>query len=399
MIKKLRLRFIMVALTSVFVTLTVIMGLINGLNYHNILEESDEMLEILSENDGVLSSFRPKTSKEWNPEAPFDTRFFMVALDTNNEVSAIQMARIAAIDEEQAIVYAKQVRQENKEHGFIGHYRYTIEDDDEKATIYFLDCHRSLDSFYTFLKASCLVSVVGFLVVSGLIIFFSSRIMAPVIESYMKQKRFITDAGHELRTPLATIQADADVLSLDGENEWICDIQNQVQKLTRLTDELIEMAKMDELSDQKDFSSFSISSLIQECVDSFLSKAKANHKKLNISIEPDINYNGNRNQIEKVLDALLDNAIKYAPQNSQIDIRLFKNKKNVIIEFENEANQMKENDLNHLFDRFYRVDSSRNTKTGGYGIGLSMVQSVIENHGGYIETTLKEKRFKISIRL
>ena len=99
------------------------------------------------------------------------------------------------------------------------------------------------------------------------------------------------------------------------------------------------------------------------------------------------------------MDALFDNAIKYAPENSQIDIRLFKKKKNIVIEFENEANQMKESDLDHLFDRFYRVDSSRNTQSGGYGIGLSMVHSVIENHGGNIEAILKGRRFIISIRL
>ncbi|MBP3853188.1 MAG: HAMP domain-containing histidine kinase, partial [Erysipelotrichaceae bacterium] len=291
MIKQLRQRFLIAAFSSVFITLLVLIATINIINYRNVLKEADGTLTMLIENDGqfpspeqMIGQKRPPMDM-FNEETPFETRFFVVTLDENGQSVQTQTSQIAAIDQKAAESYGKQVFKESSDRGFIDSYRFHKVTEKTGTTVYFLDCHRSLINFYSFLRASLIVSAIGFFIVAVLLLFFSKKIMAPVIESYEKQKRFITDAGHELKTPLATIQADADVLSLQENNEWIDDIHVQVDKMSKLTNELIELAKMEEMDDRSAFVDFPISDIVSESAERFLTKARAQKKELTLDIE------------------------------------------------------------------------------------------------------------------
>lgn len=405
MIKQLRQRFLWVAFTSVFITLTVIMTAINVMNYQNVVRQADRMLEMLVANNGKFPTPDQPLDPDHEPigpmdeETPFDTRFFSVVVDENGKVKETQTSQIAAIDKEKAGQYGEQVAKQADTQGFIDTYRYQVSKDSDQAKIYFLDCRRSLENFHSFLQASILVSVLGLIVVCALIYFFSKRIMAPVAESYEKQKRFITDASHELKTPLATIQADADVLAMQEDNEWIDDIHVQVDKMTRLTNEMVELARMEEVQDQANFVEFPISDIVNDACQEFTSKAKAQEKTIRTDIEPGLVYKGDSNQISKMMDILLDNAIKYSITPSEILVQLHKEHRAIVLKVQNKTEGLEQEDLRHLFDRFYRKDASRNSKTPGYGIGLSIVRAIVENHHGNIEPSLNDGLFTISIRL
>ena len=195
-----------------------------------------------------------------------------------------------------------------------------------------------------------------------------------------KQKRFITDASHELKTPLTIMNANVEVLEIEnGENEWLTSIKNQISRLTDMTKKLTLMSKMDESNNIYEFTDFDISKVLKDTIDDFSSLSSTKDKKITTSIDDDIIFNGNSELVSELFHILLENAYKYSEED--IDISLKKDNKNIVIEFSNRAD-VPDGSLDYLFDRFYRMDASRNSTTGGNGIGLSIAKSIVDiNHG------------------
>lgn len=218
--------------------------------------DADHTLQILAQNGGSF----PSTSgwpgnkggkgnhlRSGSPELPYETRYFYIELDAEGRVETVNTGKIAAVDTQTAAEYAKTVWQSGKTQGFFGDYRYLCTQEQEGTLLVFVDCGRSLDSFRTLLLSSVLFSMGGTALVFVLLLLFSKRIVRPFSEIYEKQKRFITDAGHELKTPLTIIDADAEVLTMDiGENEWVDEICNQTRRLANLTNDLIFLSRMEE---------------------------------------------------------------------------------------------------------------------------------------------------------
>lgn len=246
MIKKLRIKFVIMTMASLLLVLGIIIGSVNALNYRNIVAEADSILTMLAENGGTFPQMAgpgvaPGPHKrELSPEVPFESRYFTVNLDASGAVLRTDTGKIAAIDADTAAAYAGRVWESGDRQGFVGNYRFIRCETGTGSIVIFLDCGRSLFTFRTFLLYSCEISLLGVLTVLILLMVFSRRIIEPVSESYEKQKRFITDAGHELKTPLTVIDADAELLLMDyGENEWIRDIRAQTKRLATLTNNLI----------------------------------------------------------------------------------------------------------------------------------------------------------------
>lgn len=231
-----------------------------------------------------------------------------------------------------------------------------------------------------------LLALLGLLSVFVLLLLLSRRMVRPVAESYEKQKRFITDAGHELKTPMTIISADADLAEMEcGENQWISDIRRQAQRLTGLTNDLIYLSHMDEEQPKLQRIEFPISDVAEEMAQSFQSLAKSQEKEFSAYIQPMLPFTGDEKAIRQLLSILLDNALKYSPVGGHLELRLEKQGRAIALAVSNTSAQPVDRDkLPHLFDRFYRTDQSRNSETGGYGLGLSIARSIVLAHKGKI---------------
>ncbi len=465
MIKKLRIKFIAITMLSLFLVLALILGTINIINYHNIVEDADATLEVLQENQGSFPTeqyhqkralqdttvqeeedvdefdeddlqpvpgTKPGTDasgqnppakpsgeniappaenrEDWmkeghgglSRETPYSARYFWVFFDENGEISETNTDRIISVDEEQAEEYAEEVLEKGKERGFKEDFRYVVSEEEEGIRVIFLDCWSDLSTFRDFLRASCLIALAGMLAVFLLIFFLSSRIVKPISDSYEKQKRFITDAGHEIKTPLAIIDADAEVLEMDvGEdNEWITDIRQQIKRLTGLTNDLVALSRMEEGGENLLKTEFSYSEALEEIAQPFRSLAKIQGKELEIDIQEDVDFYGDEKSIRQLTSILMDNAMKYSADQSTVTLKAGKNGRGVFLEVANVAENLKKEDTEYLFDRFYRADSSRNSEKGGHGIGLSLARAITEAHGGKIQASLAgDQRLKIAVYL
>lgn len=410
MIKKLRIKLIFAAMISLLAVLLVIMGTVGCLNYIKIVSDADKTLSILEENDGFFPNTQQEPSEmpddvfpfsrgRWikddaiPPELPFETRYFFARLDENGDTLSVNTGKIAAIDNETAEEYAKSVWEDGSHKGFIGNYRYIMSDSDEGSLIIFLDCGRSLDNFRTLLISCIAVSITGSALVLLLLILLSGRIVKPFSENYEKQKRFITDAGHELKTPLTIIDADAEILAMDiGENEWLNDIQAQTKRLTELTNDLILLSRMEEEQKAAQMMDFPLSDAAEETLQSFQNVAKAQGRILDIHIEPMVSFCGDEKSIRKLISILMDNAIKYSQPGGNISFDLSRQKNQINISVYNTAEHISKEQTPYLFDRFYRTDQSRNSSTGGYGLGLSIAQAIVLAHKGKISASTSDER-------
>ena len=417
MIKRLRLKFALSAIISVLLVLIVLVGGINLLNYNKIVSESDQILKLLSDNNGAFPEFRmfdepfePEPGRRGDrldsPELAFETRYFSVLFDEDKEIIITNTGMISAVSPSRAETYATKVVNSGRTKGFIGDYRYSVINyDDGSSLVLFVDCGLSLSNFRNFLAVSVTISAVCLLIISIAVFLISGKAVKPVAESYEKQKRFITDAGHEIKTPLAIINADSDVLMTEvGEdNEWLTDIKKQTERLTELTNELVLLTKMEEGSSSLVFEKINLSSLVEDQADSFKVLADAGKKFLENDIEKDIHINGDKKTIYELLSILLDNAVKYCPEGKKIYVRCYKDDRYARIEVINDtSDDISEADLKNLFDRFYRTDSSRNSETGGHGIGLSIAKAIVEAHKGKISAKKDRPysiKFKVSFRL
>jgi two-component system sensor histidine kinase CiaH len=454
MFQKLRLRLITASMISVAAVLILLIGAINGLNYRNIVRDADRLLTMIADNNGQFPEITPEggsekgsetslddentksngaasdeegtksdesasgdksekpedaaTSKNTMPDAPgsrglfgdagkmtadtpFESRYFTVVFNSDGDVDSVNVSRIAAVDEDEAQELAKTVLDAGRTNGFSGYYRFRLTENGDQTLVSFLDCNRSLSNFRSFLLSSLLVAVIGFAAILALVIPLSGRAIRPMQENYQKQKRFITDAGHELKTPLTIINADLSVLESDvGTSEWIDDARAQTDRLARLTEELVYLSRMDEDNKKESRIAFPLSDVVQEEAQSFRSRALTENKSFESQIEPMLTLTGDTRAIRQLVSILLDNALKYSEENGSIKITLSRKGKQAILTVKNTTKEIRKEELGHLFDRFYRTDRSRNSRTGGYGLGLSIAQAVVSAHGGKIAASTED---------
>lgn len=387
MIKKLRYKFIAIAMCSVVIVLGSIIGIINIINYSQINKRGDVILKVLSDNFGVFPKklYYNKHNDIISPETLFTTRYFTVVIDEEGTIVFINTGNTAATSTTAAADYTKKVFEQKKISGFIGNYKYNRIPYYTDYMYIFLDCRQELSTFYSFLIISIVVSLIGILFVFILLLSLSKIVIRPIAESYEKQKRFITDANHEIKTPLAIIDANTEVLELEyGESEWTKSTKNQIRRLSSLTENLIFLSRMDEENHGFPMEDFSISNAVLERAKMFETIAIAQEKTLYLEIMPSVFYHGNESMICQLISILLDNAIKYSNSCGKIFLSLKRNERKVELVVRNTVDEIPKGNLDRIFDRFYRLDNSRNSETGGYGIGLSMAKAIVNTHKGKI---------------
>ena len=394
MIQKLRRDLLTAAMVSLGLVFTVIVLAANLFSYREMIHDADALLTILAENGGTFPDWKSQAMQDLltrSPEVLFTCRYFSVSMTDAETVTATNTEKISAVDETGAAEYAKAVWFQGK--GFYRNFRFVRLSGGEETLFVFMDCEKELTAFYGFLKTTILIAVMGLLSVFVLLLILSGRITKPVAESYEKQKRFITDAGHEIKTPLTIISADAEVLDMKvGENEWLKDIQFQITRLTALTNDLIYLSKMEESQGHLQMADFSISDLTDELVQSFQALAKTKGRSFTSSIQPGIVLCGDERAISQAISNLLDNALKYSELDGSISVELKRRGHSICLDVFNTTSAISEENLKNLFERFYRADPSRNSQTGGHGIGLSIVKAVITAHKGEIRASSRDGR-------
>ena len=426
--RRLRRKFVLVAMGAVTIVLTLIIAGINIVNYSHVCKMADARLDyILAGKGGIDWGDDPKTDlgqdavagkvatgnraavrvrhfEGMTAESPFDTRYFTVTIDAG-QVADVNTARIAAVGAKRAACIAAGLYSKGWTSGFSGNYRYTVTVQGDETTYVFVDCSRELTSFHSFLSASVAISCIGWLAVLAIVAGASGAVIRPMVESYSKQKRFITDASHEIKTPLAVIDAANEVQEIEsGESEWTQSIHEQVARLTALTERLVFLARMDEGSAGFAMTSFDLSEAVDKAAAPFESVAVSRGKRLSTSIASGVRAHADAAAVAQVVELLLDNATRYASEDSVIELSLRavsrgQGKGAAELVVSNAVDELPEGDLDRLFDRFYRVDVSRSSKTGGSGVGLSVVRAIAEAHGGSAFVCGRGNQITFTVRL
>lgn len=395
---KLRRKFISVSMASLMAVLILLVAGINVFNYTVQVRSQEKLLDMIIDNGGRFPTPPPKepdhpfqVSRQISPEAGFTTRYFTLRSDKNGEIHAVDMDFIASISETEAKEYVREILEKGKTSGFYGDYRFRVYQDVDGKVFVFLNSGKEIQTIKMLAVTSISIALIISLAVFILLCLTSKAAIRPFIKNARQQKRFITDAGHELKTPLTSISTSADVLALtQGENEWVINIQKQALRLTKLVGELVSLSRLDEENSIREQGEFSLSEAIWESAEPFLSLAKEAGKSFEHTIEEDLSYFGNQSDIQKMLSILLDNAVRYSNSGGTIRLSARREKRNIIIEVFNTCEQIGTKNLERLFGRFYREEQSRSRNTGGTGVGLSIAKAIVEAHKGSISVESKD---------
>ena len=400
MIRRLRRRFIRIATLSVTAVMLLLTVLLNTANYVSTTRELRDMLQLITSNQGTIPAYRPageapsappKTPQpprdgSFTAETPYSTRYFVLRYQDDGTLVNADLQNIASVTEEDITPYLSAAVAHGAGYGSYGSYRYYVTRTGEGRNMaVFLDGYQQLRAVGLVLLWSLAADVVCILLVVVLVVLLSRRAIDPVVRSAEKQKQFITDASHELKTPITVISTCLRVLEMEtGKQKWIDKAQAQTEKLTALVNALVTLSRMDEGVSPLKMEPFPISEAVADTAEPFRDLAQSKGHALVLDIVPELTYKGDEYAIRQLVSILLDNAVKYARADSPITLTLEKTRRGVTLRCRNGSDPIPEETLAKLFDRFYRTDPSRNAATGGFGIGLSIARSIAEAHRGSI---------------
>lgn len=387
MIKTLQKRFVITAMTAITMLIVFMLGTINIANVIMVRSETSATLRMISENDGDPGNLqdhpplgKPGMSGVKNDyDKMLSSNFFVVRFSSGGEVIFSDVNRVASITNADAEELGNEVYESGKTSGKIGKFRYTVTNSRNKMgkTAVFLDVSDEITSYLRVLFLSCAAGIICFGFMLLLVIGLSRKAIRPIAQNMEKQKQFVTNAGHEIKTPLAIIQANVDAMVLyNGENKWSKNIKEQTIRLAGLMKNLLFLAKTDEGAENVEKIDFLLSDSLTEAVQSFSVLIAQKDIALITEIEENITIHANKEQIIQLIFILLDNAVKYTDRGGDLRILLKRSEKGAVLQVENTCSSLSETEPDKLFDRFYRADQARTQKSGGYGIGLSVAKSV-----------------------
>lgn len=386
MIKKLRRKFIIVAMISVFIVLALTMTIINVSNYVSIENSANEILkEVIKQgtDEPTPSSNGPNVKKRVDLR---EEHYFIVSFNNDGSINDTNDFHTFILSKEECNELATKVFNNELLGNKYGTLRFKKELKDDGLTyVGFVDIKEKLNNFYDFLITSVLISSGAYITLSIFIIVASKIAFRPNEEAYKKQKRFITNASHELKTPLTVISADMDIIEMDnGKSEWSDSIRDQIKRLTEMTNQLVLLSKLEEDDPNSfEFKEFSLSEICENAINAFSN----NFKKENINFTSDISnkliMNGNQKMIEELIYIFLDNSVKYTGGDNKVSsFNVNENKGKIEFKFVNSLNKDDEVDIKQMMERFYRSPSN---KKEGSGVGLSIAQEIINLHKGTIK--------------
>lgn len=401
---------------SIIVVLMAIIGTITLINYNKTVDNIDKVLTVLVDNGGKFNNLdfgddnlentdgnnnkdnlnHQKDHGEFTKETPYWTRFFSVKFTNSNPDPAVDTSMIASVSKEEAIDMAKETIDSNSMIGFYGAYRYKVKITDDFKLVVFVDCTKEMRSIRYSVFTGTWISLVGIIAVFIIVFIFSKIVFNPVKRTYDKQKRFVTNAAHELKTPLTIISAnneliDAQYNSLDETQA----IDKQVKKLTIMINNLTLLSKLDEEEKNVDLKEkVDLTKLSNDLIEPFKVIFESRNIKFNFFVDDNCYIKGNTNLISQLLSLLIDNANKYALTYINFEVRIVG--KGVELKTSNDAD-IDEKNPNLLLERFYRNDKARG-KIEGSGIGLSVVNEIVKLHKGTIKLNASNNVYSCVIK-
>ena len=388
MTKTLKRRFIIFTMAAVTCLLLFIVLAINSLNWMMLERQSDTVLETLVDADGAFHKMDfdrpPPFSRPLDMDRMRASRFFIVRSDSRGNIVDVNIDQISAIDRETAKSYALKALKTDKENGQIDGYKFAVKQMGQGRLTFFMDTSVQSDNFRIVLFVSTAIAVLCWMALLLIVILLSGKVIRPVLVGMEKQKQFITNAGHEMKTPLAIIQSNNDTMALiHGENKYNVHIRNQTKRLNVLMSNLLTLAKLDE-EIPLPTESVNISEAANELLPVYEEEAQARNLQFDVQIEPNVVIQTNKDSFRQLLTILLDNALKYTPDSGYIRLSLIRDGRQIKIIEENTCDQSLEPNTERLFERFYRGDAARTQQkdSSGYGIGLSAARAICENFVG-----------------
>lgn len=415
MIKKMRRKF------SIFVMVGLLLitgGFVFAINYVNaaiLRQQSQSMLHMLLKSDGRRPAAEagkdmqtgdgedrtappaekapPEGMRQNAPWQPPDDRSFItnlsnsytVRLDRSNQITEWFSDRKELYTDDQVQEIVGLVLEKGKDFGKIGSQYYSMAERPYGSLIVFLDARREQENARQLLISSSIVGMGAYILMSLGALLLIRRITQPVQEAFEKQKQFVWDASHELKTPLAVISANAEALGGEvGENRWLNYIRSEVQRTDLLVKNLLMLAQLDGGQTEQHKSRFNLSHAVLSVVLPFESAVFEESKNLQIEVQDDIIYNGNEEMIKQLVVILLGNALKYSDSGGTITVSLARKDDKRILQVHNTGEGIPHEELPRIFERFYRIDPSRNRENEGHGMGLAIAKTIVEAHKGRI---------------
>ena len=395
MIKQLQKKFVLSSMLAITVLLVVVLGGVNVVNAISTNRQSDKLLSTLGQiENSAITMMLPEVRSSWNLFSAVVTQddtlgaiYFVAREDNHGKIRTIDTSHISSVDVKEAQNYVYKVKNNPNNSGTFGRFKYVIIPTvgNLGRTYIFLDITKQITNLWQVLLLSLAIGIICWFIMLLFVIVLSKKVIKPIASNIEKQKQFVTDAGHEIKTPLAIILANTDALELYcGETKYSKNIRNQIFRLKDLMQDLLTLAKMEESTDKKIVDHFCISDEVLQSFLQFDEIISAKGILLQNNIQTDIYMKSNKDQVQRLLSILMDNATKYTPEGGTIEVSLSQANKQINLLVVNKAQDFEKLELDKLFDRFYRGDYARTQSSGGYGIGLSAAKAIVQSLKGTI---------------
>ncbi len=400
MIRKLQNKFIAIATLSMCVMMLLVLGMINSISSIRNRQESSALLQYIANNDGYIPSFQKNEIARGDldvvltPETQFETRYFAVRFE-DGEVVDVNLEHVAAFSQEDAAEFARSLLGRRDERGscIVGGRSYDFlvrETGAEVALVVVLDTTRMYNTTVSMIRFSAYVGLIMIGIFFVMVSVLSRRVRKPIIDNIDSQKQFITNASHELKTPLAIISANTEVIEMTaGESEWTKSIRNQIERLNGLIGRLITLAKLQEYG-KTELTEVNASAIAKDVVISFQPVFSQQGKEFVHEIEEGVMVQAEDRSFHELVSILVDNAAKYCDDGGRAEVRLAKKGRTMTLTVSNSYAAGEGVDYSRFFDRFYREDQSHNSEKKGYGIGLSMAAEMVRQFKGRITVSYKD---------
>ena len=399
MIKKLRLQFILVSMVAIFFVMSATLMTINFSNFYAIENSTRKQLNQMIK-EGVKSFPTEGEDPPKPDERPKDYTYedYIYAVIDENEHFEELVYKFPINEQDKIEAIALTYYAKTKNYDKIGSYRYKKVKKESKTTLVIIDVYRQRSQAFVSMWGSFIVGGVAYALILLLILGMSRIVLRVNEKAYRNQKEFITNASHELKTPLTIISTDVEIIEMDhGTSEWTKSIKDQVQNLTTMTNQLVTSARLEEENSAGyPMEDFNVTDVIQESIDAFAASLKSKHLTLQTKLEENVILNGNKYLINELVYIFFDNALKYCEEYGEVVVTLKKNKNKIEIAFANTLPKGNKVEVDKLFDRFYRDPEN---KVSGTGIGLSISKQIVELHKGKIEAVQEGGKIKFIVTL
>lgn len=388
MIKRLQIKITAIMASALLAVFAVVFITLNIRMQISSYEKAESVLKILADHDGYI--FLPGTASEdtdsqWPQVPPSGYVLFYMKVDEQNQLIESNYEMIYEMTPQRLEDHKNDILAQNKESGTSGDYQYLIQEKEYGKIIACAQRGNTVEMLRDLVTTSTIAAGISCILSLGLSLLLARWAVKPVKDAFEKQRQFISDASHELKTPLTVIMTNIDLLKNElGENTELNFIEDQAGNMSRLIHDMLSLARTDEGGRLVPNTEFDLSRAVRNTVLGFESLIYESGKKLTYEIQDQLRYTGNERLLRQLVSIFIDNAIQHSCAGAVIHIQLKKEREKTKISFYNTGVGIKDCEKEKIFERFYRSDESRSRETGGYGLGLSIANSIVKQQGGKI---------------